>query len=484
MSYPQHLTKNLSQIEGKLLSCIAQDISLFQEIPESIGIDNFRHEENKIFFKVYKTLYDKKYSTIDEVAINGEFPIGSADRVLFESYYGSEMTKTFKQAISSIDNFDKFKDDFLEVNSKMALYDEMKRCIGLFEKEEFCNESTEHIYSYIDHNVTNAVISINSESDLKNLEIDDDFIERCKKGEAVGISYGLPEYNKLTLGMHLSNLSLLSMPNNTGKSSMMFAEFAYKYALEKERVFIYSNETSEDDFKTMLLVITLVKKYKEYHITKTKLKTGNLTEEQWKIVGEAREYIKENLTPHITIKYPKSHNMKEFISYLRRYAYRGYKYFFLDTMKSDEAGNSQAVGLLVDQSRSIYEACKKLNVHCLATVQIALYHIQNQVRVLTESHLAGSKQIADVCDIIITGRDIYLDEFKGEKHEIKAWKLVSDDNGETYRKDYKELDRDKKYLVMNNPKNRYGQKGVLMIYEKLGHLGIFNQVGYCQVKGE
>ena len=64
--------------------------------------------------------------------------------------------------------------------------------------------------------------------------------------------------------------------------------------------------------------------------------------------------------------------MKEFVSYMRRYAYRGVKYFFLDTMKSDEAGNAQSVGLLVDQSRTIYETCKKLNVHCLATAQIAL----------------------------------------------------------------------------------------------------------------
>jgi hypothetical protein len=176
--------------------------------------------------------------------------------------------------------------------------------------------------------------------------------------------------------------------------------------------------------------------------------------------------------------------MKEFVSYMRRYAYRGYQYFFLDTMKSDEAGNAQSVGLLVDQSRTIYEACKKLNIHCLATMQIASYHIQNFTRIITESHLSGSKQVAEVADVILTFRDIYLDEFKGEKHEIKVWKLVSDDNGETYRKDYKELDRDKKYIIMNNPKNRYGQKGVLMIYEKLGHLGIFNQVGYCQVKGE
>ena len=484
MNYPKHLVKNLAQIEGKLLSCIAQDISLFQEIPESISIDNFRHEENRIFFKVYKTLYDKRYATIDEVAINGEFPIGSADRVLFESYYGSEMTKTFKQAISSVDNFDKFKDDFLEVNSKMALYDEMTRCIGLFEKEEFCNETTEHIYSYIDHNVTNAVISINSETDLQNLEIDDEFIEKCKNGESVGISYGLTEYNKQTLGMHLGNFSILSASTNSGKTSVMFAEFAYKYAEQKQKIFIYSNETDKADFQTALLILTLVRKYKEYHITKTKLKTGSLTEVQWKLIEEARVYIKEELTPYITIKYPKSHNMKEFVSYMRRYAYRGYKYFFLDTMKSDEAGNSQSVGLLVDQSRTIYEACKKLNIHCLATMQIASYHIQNFTRVITESHLSGSKQVAEVADIIITFRDIYLDEFKGEKHEIKVWKLVSDDNGETYRKDYKELDRDKKYLVMNNPKNRYGQKGVLMIYEKLGHLGIFNQVGYCQVKGE
>ena len=114
--YPKHLTKDLPSIEGKLISCLAKDISLFQEFPESITIDNFTSEENRIFFKVYKTLYEKKYSTIDEVSINSEFPQGSKDRQLFESYHGSALTKEFKNnELSAIENFDKFKGDFLEV---------------------------------------------------------------------------------------------------------------------------------------------------------------------------------------------------------------------------------------------------------------------------------------------------------------------------------------------------------------------------------
>lgn len=223
--YPKYLTKDLPSIEGKLISCLAKDISLFQEFPESITIDNFTSEENRIFFKVYKTLYEKKYSTIDEVSINSEFPQGSKDRQLFESYHGSAMTKEFKNnELSAIENFDKFKGDFLEVNSKMALYKELKSSIDRFNIEEFCNETTEHIYSYIDHKLTNSVISVNSEADIENLGIDDEFIERCKKGEAVGISYGMKEYNKLTMGMHLGNFSLLSLPTNGGKAQPLHSK--------------------------------------------------------------------------------------------------------------------------------------------------------------------------------------------------------------------------------------------------------------------
>ena len=481
--YPKHLTRDLPSVEGKLISCLAKDISLFQEFPESITIDNFTSEENRIFFKVYKTLYEKKYSTIDEVSINSEFPQGSKDRQLFESYHGSAMTKEFKNnELSAIENFDKFKGDFLEVNSKMALYKELKSSIDRFNIEEFCNETTEHIYSYIDHKLTNSVISVNSEADIENLGIDDEFIERCKKGEAVGISYGFHEYNKLTMGMHLGNLSLLAMPNNTGKSSSMFSCFALDYAMQGEKVFIYSNETSKDDFQALLLLNVLSKKYGINKITKNKLKSGKLTDEQWEQVGVAQKHINEEIKPLITIKYPRSHNMKEFVSYMRRYAYRGYKYFFLDTMKSDDAGNSQAVGLLVDQSRTIYETCKKLNVHCLATVQIALRHIENFTRVITEAHLAGSKQIADVSDIIITGRELYLDELDGEKNEIKIWRNVTDDNGSTWRKEYYKMDKSKKYILLNDPKNRYGEKMIFTIYERLGHLGQFHQVGLAQLK--
>ena len=149
---------------------------------------------------------------------------------------------------------------------------------------------------------------------------------------------------------------------------------------------------------------------------------------------------------------------------------------------SDDAGNSQAVGLLVDQSRTIYETCKKLNVHCLATVQIALRHIENFTRVITEAHLAGSKQIADVSDIIITGRELYLDELDGEKNEIKIWRNVTDDNGVTWRKEFYEMDKSKKYILLNDPKNRYGEKMIFTVFERLGHLGQFHQVGLAQLK--
>jgi len=98
--YQKHLTKDLPSIEGKLISCLAKDISLFQEFPESITIDNFTSEENRIFFKVYKTLYEKKYSTIDEVSINSEFPQGSKDRQLFESkarYFGKFLDMCYEE---------------------------------------------------------------------------------------------------------------------------------------------------------------------------------------------------------------------------------------------------------------------------------------------------------------------------------------------------------------------------------------------------
>lgn len=481
--YPKHLTEDLPSIEGKLISCLAKDISLFQEFPESITIDNFTSEENRIFFKVYKTLYEKKYSTIDEVSINSEFPQGSKDRQLFESYHGSALTKEFKNnELSAIENFDKFKGDFLEVNSKMALYKELKSSIDRFNIEEFCNETTEHIYSYIDHKLTNSVISVNSEADIENLGIDDEFIERCKKGEAVGITYGLHEYNKATMGMHFGNLSLLAYGTNVGKTNTMFSNFVLDYAMQGEEVFIYSNETDKYDFQTFLLVNVLSKKYGIHKITKNKLKNGKLTEEQWEQIKIAQDFINENIKPLITVKYPKSHNMKEFVSYVRRYAYRGVKYFFMDTMKSDEAGSAQSVGLLVDQSRTIYETCKKLNVHCLATAQIALRHIENFTRVITEAHLAGSKQISEVCDVIITGRDLYLDELDGEKNEIKIYKNVTDDNGRTWRKEYQKMDREKSYILLNLPKNRYGEKGIFTVFERLGHLGQFHQVGLAQLK--
>lgn len=136
-------------------------------------------------------------------------------------------------------------------------------------------------------------------------------------------------------------------------------------------------------------------------------------------------------------------------------------------MKSDSAGDSNSVGLLVDQSRQIYETCKRLNVHCFASYQVASYHKDKMTRVLSESHLAGSKQVAEVADIVMVARDVYYDEFDGEKKDITPYRNVYDRNLEMWIKNYVKLEPNKKYLIIFLPKNRYGENNFAMVWEKL-----------------
>ena len=44
------------------------------------------------------------------------------------------------------------------------------------------------------------------------------------------------------------------------------------------------------------------------------------------------------------------------------------------------------------------------------------------------------------------------------------------------------MDKSKKYILLNDPKNRYGEKMIFTVYERLGHLGQFYQVGLAQLK--
>lgn len=274
----------------------------------------------------------------------------------------------------------------------------------------------------------------------------------------------------------------------THNTTINYNEIMLDFLDKGEKVFIYSNESAIDDFKDMLLIRTLTKHLKYYDLTRTKLneldmiktKEKEKYEEYMMKIAEAQRYIDVTYNDKLVLYCVSRYSIAEFNILMRRFSHKGFTKFLIDTMKSEDAGDKLAVGKLVQQSRNIYELARKLNVHVMASYQIASYLKQNMKRIYDESCLSGSKQIVEILDILITGRELYPDEYPGQKNEIKVFKIKKDEITGKYVKEFKELESNKKYLVFFLPKNRYGAKIVPTIYQFNGEFGTLFEVGFTE----
>ena len=272
----------------------------------------------------------------------------------------------------------------------------------------------------------------------------------------------------------------------THNTTINYNEFMMDFLEAGEKVFIYSNESSIEDFKDMLLIRTLTRKLKYFKLTRTKIneldiikaKNPSAFQEYLYKIKEAQAYIDTHYGDKLVLFSVSRYSIAEFNMLHRRYAYRGFKYFLIDTMKSEDAGDKMAIGRLVQQSRNIYELARKLDTHVMVSYQVASYLKQSLKRIIDESCLSGSKQIIEILDILITGRELYQDEYPNQKREIKVY-TIKKENGE-FKRDYKTLESDKKYIILFLPKNRYGEKILPTLHEFQGAFGITKEIGLCE----
>jgi replicative DNA helicase len=267
----------------------------------------------------------------------------------------------------------------------------------------------------------------------------------------------------------------------THNSTIMFNQIAMSFVDLGEPVLLYCNESEEHQIQELLLVRTLCLKFNYWKLNRNDLSKGEFSPEQEIMIEKARQYVDEHYKDKILFKKANKYTVSEFLSIVRRYAYRGVRHVFLDTYKSENPSSDNVRGELIDSSRRIYETCRTLDINCFATYQTALRHKEVQKRGLDESILSEAKSIAEVLDIILACRQLYDNEYTGEKYDVKPYKWKMNDDGKGYHQEYITLDPTKKYLVMNIAKSRYGEKNVAVLYEMNYTWGLLKEIGQCYV---
>ena len=152
-------------------------------------------------------------------------------------------------------------------------------------------------------------------------------------------------------------------------------------------------------------------------------------------------------------------------------------------MKSDDSLDEKMFLQLLINSRKVFQLASKENIAIIPTYQLALYTV-NQ-RYLDASCLANGKQIKEVFSEMIYMRQLWQDEYTGEKYDCKAYQLQKNEDGKyTKVKRMIELDKDKKYIVAFLDKTRNDEDKQQVLYEVNGRFNSWKEIGYCNILNE
>ena len=477
------INKNRAEIEASFVFCLWKNPDLYSDYKfVNEKEDNIIKSEDAVFyFNLGRALYQAGYQKFDNITIHNFLQDKKTIKKKFDEFGGYKTVEDLRGLVS-IDNVEAYYDKIAKINTLEHL---CKTSFSSFENiDKFDKMSNQDIYDYFEYQLNN--ISVKNSYDIKeeNLIIDNEFIDECNTGDEVGISYGAncPILNYMTLGAPLGDMYMVAGHSGVGKTSFVFENMVIPMNNDGVKVAVISNEMRSKDYKIMLLAHILTKDLNYWKLTRKQIKMGHYTDEQREMLNKAAQISKEKYNNISFIKLF-DNDVNKVLKYIKKTAKRGYQVFVWDTMKSDDSTDEKMFIQLLMNSRKVFQLASKENICVIPTYQLALYTV-NQ-RYLDASCLANGKQIKEVFSEMVYMRQLWDDEYTGEKCDCKAYQLQKDENGK-YSKIKKmiDLDKDKKYIVAFLDKTRNDEDKQQVLYEVNGRYNSWKEIGYCHIINE
>lgn len=498
MEYPKAIIKGRKNIEGTVLGCLFQDLLLIKEY--DIRDNNFISDEGKFYFGILNNLLRKNILEVTDTDIR----LNSTDDVIeqYKTYGGMRTIEKLKRA-ADLRNFEAYIDELFKRNLYMELCDD-----GLdIEKEiEIETKSGTKKMKYLDifevmtcEEVVKFMqnrLCIKTQGTLSNGieesygEIPEDFIEELYEGKTLGISFDsvediklLPYISKETLGLKKKTLSMVASFVNVGKTTLL-CNMILSLASKDQKILVITNEMKIKDYWTNFLVYIGANILEHKGLTKRKVKSGNLTEDDKRALYEAREVYNKRFADKLIICSILDSDMDLVDKLTRKYSLsKSIDVLVYDTFKQnfDKAGEVSYKDLIKD-SREAEKLCKKYDLIGLCAIQLSQVYLGNLV--LDLSMLAGAKQINEILENLIMMRALYKTELdKDSRHYIHPFVRFKNEKGEWDTKEI-ELDKNGTYRVLFLTKTRDGEtfedSNTAVLCSYVGRTGTFKEICLCR----
>ena len=457
--FEQELIETMKTVKSFKLAAEANIVSIIYRSPDSLynhdlKLEDFSNNVWKVYFTIANELILKeKKSVLDDVTTGLYLEKHSKLKEKYEEYGGYETIENAKAYVNE-KNMDGYVGELRKWNVVIKLI-RMKFPVK-DRLSEFSDMTADEIYAEYEAKLNH--IFVNLEGNVKSYCITDgidELIEELDQGLAVGLPYyDLPMLNKETGGSLIGNITLVGGLSNVGKSTFARTATIPSILKHKEKVVIMLNEDGKKKWQREMLV-WIANNILKKELHKYTVRDGKYTEEVKDILKKSADWLKEQAKNHVITLIPfEKYETSTAIKVIKKYANLGVKYFVLDTFKMDAGKVSEQSWLEMQQNMvAINDVIKpeSKNLHILITFQLAKTSARQ--RYYVQDNVGVSKNIIDPVSTCIMIRDLLEDEFKGEKRELKVYRL---DGKSLKTKIPIELDKNKKYQIVFIVKNREG----------------------------
>ncbi len=458
-AFEEELLLIIKKINEFKLGCEANIVSILYKNPDLFYEANlFLKEFGNNIWKVYWVIANdiinvEKKNSLDDITVGLYLEKHPKLKAKYDEYGGYETIVKAWEYVRS-ENLNGYIKELRKWNCVIKL---AKRGCSVKDRlSDYCDMSAEEIYNEWEAFINDTFINV--DCDVKSYDISDNIdglIDELDKGFAIGLPYNNMEIlTKETGGQYLGSITLLGGLSNTGKSTFARNAVIPCVIKEKERVVAMINEDNLKRWQRELLVFAANNILKE-DLQKHTVRDGHYTDETKKILYKAAEWIKKQTQNHIITILPfKQYKTQSAIKVIKKYSGMGVKYFILDTFKLDAGKVSDKSWLEMQQNMvEINDIIKpeSRNLHILITFQLTKGSIKQ--RHYTQENIGMAKNIIDPVSTCLMIRDVYDDEYTGEKRELKVYRIEGK-KGNT--KIPVKLDKDKHYQVVFIIKNREG----------------------------
>ena len=468
---------------------------------------DFSDSAVQFFYDMFEIYYLTFSQTVDETKMN---VFMSQDQERLKTYKQYKGWKTIQQYMKLSDETD--IKNYFNLVKKYSLVREYGRngfpVDKILSHKNFDKMTPNDIYRIIRVKADKIHTVINAGEEAVELTTNNTSqIDKYLNKPNFGLPFPWYLYNELFLGMRETKALFEGFLSNEGKTRKMVLLASYIALVQKQNLFLMSNEMDEEDLRSCLITtvinnaefqelhgVTIKKPEKEivlgvYHdkngsIIRRKIDDfGIYLETNEEYIDRVKKESNEYWEVHKVTEWIDSPDRKgkvlfkdvgddyspERIEFELRKAkmVNNITYYGYDTLKGY---NTDDWSQIKQFATRLKELTKDLRMSGYIVFQLSDDTVFTDVFSLSSNNIANAKQIKHVADILNIGKKLQKDEY--HKYQM----ILENDNwGEPVKED---LDLSKQYFCIKPDKNRAGSKDKLMLFEIDLNLNIWKNIGY------